>query len=159
MWIASKVPAFVIVAALALANPGCASIRKKEVETHSFARVTLNKQTYFAGETLTATVNNTSEVSLVYPWGFCKTVLQRQDQSGVWKTITPVGPCGPLALKFLGARGRVAQNYTLPSRIVPGSYRLVMPAPRAEGAGRAEEMNSPPFNVISTVPPKGTGDL
>jgi hypothetical protein len=147
------------VAALTLATSSCAGIRKKDVDSHNFVRVTLNKQTYLAGETLTATVNNTSEVTLVYPWGFCKTVLQRQDQSGIWKTITPVGPCGPLALKYLGARASVAQNYSLPGRILPGLYRLVMPAPRAEVTGRAEEMNTAPFNVTSTVPPEVNGNL
>ncbi|MEO6778859.1 MAG: hypothetical protein ABI194_05335 [Gemmatimonadaceae bacterium] len=110
--------------------------------------VTLSKDAYVSGDTVVSTIRNVSDVTLTYPYGFCKTALQRQQQGGQWTTVsTPPGGC-PFALGILGPGGSVPQRYVLAADVQPGVYRLTMPSPIPKGSTVPEpDVTTPPFSV------------
>jgi hypothetical protein len=110
--------------------------------------VTLPKDAYVAGDTVVATIRNVSDVTLTYPYGFCKTTLQRQQQGGQWTTVSaPPGGC-PFAVGILEPGGTVPHRYVLAVDVKPGVYRLTMPSPVPKGTTVPEpDVTTPPFSV------------
>ncbi len=140
----------VVLATSLLAGAGCSG--SFVTEPGKRVDVTLAKDAYASGDTVIATIRNVSDVTLTYPYGFCKTALQRQQQGGQWTTVSvPPGGC-PFALGILGPGESVPQRYVLAGAIQPGVYRLAMPSPVPKGTTAASpDVTTPPFSVNSVT--------
>lgn len=118
--------------------------------------VKLNRQSYAVGDTIELIVTNVSQLALVYPVGFCRTSLQRQ-QGDVWSTVdSPAEGC-PLALGLLGPGQSVPHRYVVPRDLPTGRYWLVMPLPIPRDApAPGTSLTSPSF-VLNAVTLRSPG--
>ena len=115
------------------------------------------QDTYLSGQSVNVTISNLSDVTLYYPDGFCKTVLQRKDGTA-WKTVLgPATGCS-VALGFLDPGQTVVHQYRLPQGVAVGTYRLAMPMPvPEEDAAPEPELQTPAFKVHTSNPTAGRG--
>ena len=142
---------FALLATLMLAAFGCGGSLATDPGPGKRVDVTVAKDAYISGDTVIAIVKNVSDVTLTYPYGFCKTALQRQ-LGGEWTTASPPSDGCPLALGLLGPGASVPQAYLLPSDVSPGLYRLTMPSPVPKDAQTPEpDLTTPPFSINSVT--------
>jgi hypothetical protein len=105
----------------------------------------MTQASFLAGQTVTVSVKNLSDLTLSYPYHFCKTELQRQD-SADWVTVFAPEGC-VFVIQYLGGRQVVVQDFSLPASLQPGTYRLSMPLPIAKGETDGDRFYSPTFMV------------
>jgi hypothetical protein len=111
------------------------------------------QQTYVSGQPVNITIANLSEVTLVYPNGFCKAALQRRD-GAAWMTIPNPSKGCPIALDFLEPGQSVVHQFHLPKGVAGGTYRLTLPMPVPEEAGEREtELLTPSFRDAALLTP------
>ena len=108
------------------------------------------QNTFLSGASVNVTVANLSDVTLFYPDGFCKTKLQRKDNTG-WMTVPDPAVGCPVSLGFLEPGQAVVHQYRLPKGVAVGTYRLILPMPKPEEATAPEpELLTPTFTVESS---------
>ena len=117
----------ITIAAVAFAATACAGTGISDPGPGKRVIATVDRSDYLAGQKISVTATNVSIVSLEYPIGFCKIVLEREDAAGWTPVVVPEG-C-PLAIAFLGPRQAVTLQYVLPTGLTTGTYRLSMPMP------------------------------
>jgi hypothetical protein len=137
------------VAAFTLIASGCATMRPYDPGPGKRIAAGVVQDTYRSGESVNVTISNLSDVSLVYPDGFCKTELQRRDGT-TWKTVSDASAGCSVALGFLDPGQTVVHQYRLPKGVAVGTYRLTMPMPMSEEDVAPEpELQTPPFKVYA----------
>ncbi|MDQ2890869.1 MAG: hypothetical protein M3R65_10030 [Gemmatimonadota bacterium] len=138
-----------MLAVLLLSGAACSGSLMTDPATR--VDVSIARNAYTSGDTVIAVVRNLGAVTLTYPYGFCKTALQRE-QGGIWSTVLlPPDGC-PLALGILAPGASVPLQYVLPSNVPGGLYRLTMPAPVPKDAAAPEpDLATPPFTVNSVI--------
>jgi len=138
-----------IFAVFALIASGCATMRPYDPGPGKRVAAAFVQDTYLSGQSVNVTISNLSDVTLYYPDGFCKTVLQRKDGT-TWKTVLgPATGCS-VALGFLDPGQTVVHQFRLPQGVAVGTYRLAMPmpVPEEEDESAAEpELQTPAFKV------------
>jgi len=136
-------------AVFALIASGCATMRPYDPGPGKRVAAAFVQDTYLSGQSVNVTISNLSDVTLYYPDGFCKTVLQRKDGT-TWKTVLgPATGCS-VALGFLDPGQTVVHQFRLPQGVAVGTYRLAMPmpVPEEEDESAAEpELQTPAFKV------------
>ena len=136
-------------AAFTLIASGCVTMRPYDPGPGKRVAAGVVKETYLSGESVNVTISNLSDVSLVYPDGFCKTELQRRDGTA-WKTISDPSTACSVALGFLDPGQTVVHQYRLPKGVAVGTYRLTMPMPVPEEDAEPEpELQTPAFKVYT----------
>lgn len=143
-------------AAFTVIASGCVTMRPYDPGPGKRVAAGVVQDTYLSGESVNVTISNLSDVTLFYPDGFCKTVLQRRDGNS-WKTVSgPSARCS-IALGFLDPGQTVVHQYRLPKDAAVGTYRLTMPMPAAEEDAAPEgELQSPTFKVQTSNPTAAT---
>ncbi len=140
-------------AALTLIVSGCITIRPFDPGPGKRVAASIAQQTYLSGQPVNITIANLSEVTLVYPGGFCKAALQRRDGSA-WMTIPNPSKGCPIALDFLEPGQSVVHQFHLPQGVAVGTYRLTLPMPVPEEAGARElELVTPTFREPGLLTP------
>jgi len=138
-------------AGLAMSVSGCVTMRPYDPGPGKRVAAAFVQDTYLSGQSVNVTISNLSDVTLYYPDGFCKTVLQRKDGNG-WKTVLgPATGCS-VALGFLDPGQTVVHQFRLPQEVAVGTYRLAMPMPvpaleGEEDAAAEPELQTPAFKV------------
>ena len=136
-------------AVCALIASGCVTMRPYDPGPGKRVAAAFVQDTYLSGQSVNVTISNLSDVTLYYPDGFCKTVLQRKDGTA-WKTVLgPATGCS-VALGFLDPGQTVVHQYRLPKEITGGIYRLAMPMPMPEpdeDTTAESELQTPTFKV------------
>lgn len=138
-------------AAFTLIASGCITLQAYDPGPGKRVAASVPEETYFSGESVNVTIANLSEVTLVYPDGFCKTELQRRNGTA-WMTIpNPSAGC-PITVDFLEPGQSVVHQFRLPKGVVVGTYRLTLPMPVPEEAdAREPELLTPSFKVESSL--------
>lgn len=140
-------------AAFTLIASGCVTMRPYDPGPGKRVAAGVVQDTYLSGESVNVTISNLSDVTLFYPDGFCKTVLQRMDGT-TWKTVSDPSAGCSVALGFLDPGQTVVQQYRLPKGIAVGTYRLTMPMPMPvpeEDAAPEPELQTPTFKVQTSL--------
>ena len=134
-------------AAFTLIASGCASMRLYDPGPGRRVAASVAQDTYLSGESVNVTISNLSDVTLLYPDGFCKTKLQKRDGT-LWRAVSdPAAGC-PIELGFLEPGQTVVHPYRLPKGVAVGTYRLAIPMPVPEEAtGPEPELLTPTFKV------------
>ena len=136
-------------AGLAMSVSGCVTMRPYDPGPGKRVAAAFVQDTYLSGQSVNVTISNLSDMTLYYPDGFCKTVLQRKDGT-TWKTVLgPATGCS-VALGFLDPGQTVVHQFRLPQGVAVGTYRLAMPmpVPEEEDESAAEpELQTPAFKV------------
>ena len=132
---------------LTLTATGCLTIRVYDPGPGRRVAASVAQDTFVSGESVNVTISNLSDVTLVYPDGFCKTKLQKRDGT-LWRAVSdPAAGC-PIELGFLEPGQTVVHPYRLPKGVAVGTYRLVIPMPVPEEAtGPEPELLTPTFKV------------
>jgi len=134
-------------AVLTLTATGCLTIRVYDPGPGRRVAASVAQDTFVSGESVNVTISNLSDVTLVYPDGFCKTKLQKRDGT-LWRAVSdPAAGC-PIELGFLEPGQTVVHPYRLPKGVAVGTYRLAIPMPVPEEAtGPEPELLTPTFKV------------
>ena len=134
-------------AVLTLTATGCLTIRVYDPGPGRRVAASVAQDTFVSGESVNVTISNLSDVTLVYPDGFCKTKLQKRDGT-LWRAVSdPAAGC-PIELGFLEPGQAVVHPYRLPKGVAVGTYRLAIPMPVPEEAtGPEPELLTPTFKV------------
>ena len=134
-------------AVLTLTATGCLTIRVYDPGPGRRVAASVAQDTFVSGESVNVTISNLSDVTLVYPDGFCKTKLQKRDGT-LWRAVSdPAAGC-PIELGFLEPGQTVVHPYRLPKGVAVGTYRLAIPMPVPEEATWPEpELLTPTFKV------------
>ncbi len=127
MRIRSQTVRSVAIAVVSIAAAGCASSGLTDPGPGKRVVATVDRTNYLAGQTISIKATNLSFVSLEYPIGFCKIILEREEAADWTPVYVPDG-C-PLALAVLGPHHTVSIEYLLPTGLTAGTYRLSMPMP------------------------------
>ena len=134
-------------AAFTLIASGCVTMRPYDPGPGKRVAADVVQDTYRSGESVNVTISNLSDVSLVYPDGFCQTELQRRD-GATWKTVSDPSAGCSVALGFLDPGQTIVRQYRLPKGVAVGTYRLTMPMPvPEEDAEPDQELQTPAFKV------------
>jgi hypothetical protein len=140
---------FGCLAACAVVASACAGNGVSDPGPGKRVQATLPKENYVSGE-IVVNVRNLSDLQLTYPYGFCKTELQRA-QGPDWITVLVPDGCA-LAIGYLKAGQTVPTEFRLPADLAAGVYRLIMPMPVPSGATSPDTpLASPAFTVNSTA--------
>jgi len=136
-----------VFAVLTLTATGCLTIRVYDPGPGRRVAASVAQDTFVSGESVNVTISNLSDVTLVYPDGFCKTKLQKRDGT-LWRAVSdPAAGC-PIELGFLEPGQTVVHPYRLPKGVAVGTYRLAIPMPVPEEAtGPEPELLTPTFKV------------
>jgi hypothetical protein len=136
-------------AAFTLIASGCVTVRPYDPGPGKRVAAGVVQHTYLSGESVNVTIANLSDVTLFYPQGFCKTVLQRKDGTA-WKTVSSPSVGCPIAAGFLDPGQTVVHQYRLPKGVAVGTYRLQMPMPVPDDAyGPEPQLQTPAFTVYT----------
>jgi hypothetical protein len=135
--------------ALTLIASGCISLRPYDPGPGKRVAALIVQDTYLSGEPVNVTISNLSDVTLYYPDGFCKTALQRREDTG-WMTVSdPAAGC-PIELGFLEPGQTVVHQFRLPKGVAVGTYRLTIPMPVPDETAPPEPgLLTPAFRVQS----------
>jgi hypothetical protein len=133
--------------ALTLIASGCISLRPYDPGPGKRVAALIVQDTYLSGEPVNVTISNLSDVTLYYPDGFCKTALQRREDTG-WTTVSdPAAGC-PIELGFLEPGQTVVHQFRLPKGVRVGTYRLTIPMPVPDETAPPEPgLLTPAFRV------------
>lgn len=122
-------------------------------------QVTLTRDAYLSGETVTYVLRNVSNVVVEYAGSRCQSVLQQLQKDGTWTTVDGPARVCTLELAYLGAGQSVPLGYRLPQGLPNNLYRIALPEPTPENAPAPENaqrpalsVTSPPFRVNSLAP-------
>ncbi|HEY3112836.1 MAG TPA: hypothetical protein VGJ62_04065 [Gemmatimonadaceae bacterium] len=138
-------------AAFTLTASGCASLRPYDPGPGKRVAASVVQDSYLSGESVNVTISNLSDVTLVYPNGFCKTKLQKRD-GALWRAVSDPAVGCPIELGFLEPGQTVVHPYRLPKGVAVGTYRLAIPMPVPEEAtGPEPELLTPSFKVQSST--------
>jgi hypothetical protein len=137
-----------LLSALALIGSACGGSQLTDPGPGNRVQAKVEQQIYFSGDTVIVEIKNVSNLTLVFPAGFCRTELQRfQIGTGTWTTaVTPSDGCS-LVLGILEPAMTTIMHYNLPNNINNGLYRLAMPMPIPRNAAAEPELLSPTFEV------------
>jgi hypothetical protein len=116
-----------LIGTVLLAVLGCSASQLFDPGPGKRVETRLAQTSYASGDSVRVAVTNMSSVSLVYPIGFCKTILQRQEGTDWVDAVVPPDGCA-LASANLDPRQTATNRYLLPS-LPTGTYRLSMPMP------------------------------
>jgi hypothetical protein len=134
--------------AFTLMASACASMRPYDPGPGKRVAAAVIQDTYLSGGSVTVTIANLSDVTLFYPYSFCKTELQRKDGTS-WKTVEGPARCS-VSLDFLDPGQTVVHQYRLPADVAVGTYRLSMPMPLPDDAFAPEPaLETPAFTVYA----------
>jgi hypothetical protein len=135
--------------AFTLIASGCISLRPYDPGPGKRVAALIVQDTYLSGEPVNVTISNLSDVTLYYPDGFCKTALQRREDTG-WMTVSdPAAGC-PIELGFLEPGQTVVHQFRLPKGVAVGTYRLTIPMPVPDETAPPEPgLLTPAFRVQS----------
>jgi hypothetical protein len=137
-----------IAGALLLLATGCSTNRLTDPGPGKRVEATLREATYVAGQSIDIRIKNLSDLTLQYPYAFCKIELERQENAG-WVTVASPDGC-TYVLGYLGAGQIVAQAYRLPPVVPAGTYRLTMAMPWLAGETVEEpRLTSPSFQITA----------
>jgi hypothetical protein len=140
-------PPLAIAVLLLLMGSACSGNQLVDPGPGKRVAASIPQAAYVSGESVSVAITNVSSVPLVYPIGFCKTILQRREGATDWITVLEPSDGCPLAIGFLGPERSVSHQYVLP-QLPTGTYRLAMPMPYPQGSTTPEgELTSPPFSV------------
>lgn len=142
--------ALLLLAVLTLAGTACAG-NVSDPGPGKRVQVTLAKDTYLSGETVTFVLKNVSNVSVDYTGPLCRAVLQQQQQDGTWSTVNGPSKICTAQLGYVGAGQSVPLPYHLPQDLSNGLYRIAMPEPAPENAP-APAVVEPPELTVTTPP-------
>lgn len=137
-------PAVLAFAAL----PACSGTKFAEPAADPRVTVTVARNAYALGDTVTGFVRNVSSDTLTFGSGLCPITAQRRD-AGKWVGV-PTGRVGcPTVIMLLFPGDSAGFVHVLADERVPAVYRLVLAAPLGGAAGRssAGSIFSPPFTV------------
>ena len=141
---------------LTLTAMACGSATINDPGPAGRVQVKLNRPGYATGDTIELTVTNVSQIELVYPVGFCRTLLQRE-QGDAWSTVNSPAEGCPLALSLLGAGQSTLHLYVVPRDLPTGYYRLVMPLPIPRDAPAPDTSLVSPTFVLNAVTLRSPG--
>lgn len=143
--------ASILLAALMLAGTACAG-NVSDPGSGKRVQMTLARDAYRSGDTVTIMVKNVSGVTLDYAGSLCYRALQRY-QSREWSTVPPApNRCTTLEIANLGSGQTISLTYRLASDLPAGEYRLVIPSPTPLNAQTPEpDVTTQPFSVNSTA--------
>ena len=142
---------FLLLVTLTVAATACAGANASDPGPGKRVQMTLAKDAYRSGDTVTATVRNISEVTLDYANAFCHRALQ-QYQGGKWSTVSPPPDACTLQIAILGPGQAVPLTYRLANVLQAGLYRLAIPSPTPLNAQMPEpDVTTPPFSVNSVT--------
>ncbi len=134
-------------AAFTLIASGCLSLRPYDPGPGRRVAALVPKETYLSGEPVNVTISNLSDVTLLYPDGFCRTKLQKRDGS-LWRPISDPSVGCPIERGFLEPGQTVVHQFLLPNGVGAGTYRFAIPMPTPEEATAPEpELLTPAFSV------------
>lgn len=143
--------ASVLLAALTFLGTACAGTNVSDPGPGKRVQVTLDKEAYQSGDTVTAMIKNVSGVTVDYSNALCHKELQRL-QGSEWSTVSPPPEGCTLEIRYLGPGQTVPFTYRLPSNVPGGVYRLAIPSPTPPNAQAPEPtVTTPPFSVNSVT--------
>lgn len=141
----------VLLAALTLAGTACAGTGLSDPGPGKRVQMTLARNAYRPGDTVTVMVKNVSAVTLDYAGSFCHQALQRY-QSGEWSTVSPAPTVCTLEIAYLGPGQTVPLMYRLQVDVPAGEYRVAIPSPTPLNAQTPEpDVTTQPFSVNSAA--------
>ena len=134
-------------AAFTLIASGCISLRPYDPGPGRRVAALIVQDAYRSGEPINVTISNLSDVTLLYPDGFCKTKLQKRDGT-LWRAVSEPSVGCPIELGFLDPGQTVVHQFRLPKGVAGGTYRFAIPMPTPEEATAPEpELLTPAFSV------------
>ena len=140
---------------LTLSAAACSGSNLTDPGPRHRVQLSLSQNVFQPGNTVVATVSNTSSVTLEYAYSFCAHVLQKQLQDGTWNTVDGASAECTLQVAYLSPGQSIPFQFRLPADLVPGVYREAMPEPHPSNAtsATAATIATPAFSVNSPTLP------
>lgn len=116
-----------------------------------WVRLTLNRDLYRSGDTVSAVLKNISNATVDYAGPFCQRALQRYE-GAAWVTVSPPSQGCTLEIRPLAPGQSVPLTYGLPGDLPAGAYRLTIPSPMPLNArAPGPVVSTSPFSVNSVT--------